>query len=136
MKLGWTEGGIQVGWLHDTIRRELQGSEQTEMPKRKADQSVDEWLEEGTSALEANRTLTTVNCNPERDHPLSTAERQPTGKAIDPNTEASPNVASSTYVTPPESEVATADATPAPAEVATDAKCPTVRGVANKEDVA
>ena len=34
MKLGWTEGGIQVGWLHDAIRRESQGSEQTEMPKR------------------------------------------------------------------------------------------------------
>ena len=114
----------------------MQGSGQTEMPKRKADQSVDEWLEEGTAALEASRTLITIHCNPEKDQPLSTAERQPTGKAIDPSTETSPSVASPTYVTPPESEVAAADATPTPAEVAIDARCPTMQGVANEEDAA
>ena len=111
-------------------------NEQTEMPKRKADQSVDEWLEEGTAASEASRTVAAASCNQERIHTSLTAEGQPTGKAVDPSTETSPTVASPTYVTPPRSEVVADDVIPTRAEVATEASCPDVQGAANEEGAA
>ena len=106
------------------------------MPKRKADQSVDEWLKECTVALEASRTVATTNCNKERIQTSSTAQGQPTGKAVDSSTEATSTVAPSTYVTAPIFEVAAPDVTPAQAEVATEARCPTMQGAANEEDAA
>ena len=106
------------------------------MPKRKADQSVDEWLKEGNVALEASRIVASSNCNQERIQPSSTAEGQPTGKAVNSSPEASSTLAPPTYVTSPRSEVAAADVTPTQSEVATEAVCPAGQGAANEEDAA
>lgn len=57
------------------------------MPKRKADQSIDESLRESTTVLGASQIEAKANCNQEVIQTLLTAEGTPTDKATDPYTE-------------------------------------------------
>ena len=77
------------------------------MPKRKATQSVDEWLSEGAAAIEERRTEALSSCNLEGTNELPTTYDLPVGTAINYGPKASNPVAPPDYVAPPESEVAT-----------------------------
>ena len=109
---------------------------QTEMPKRKADLSVDEWLKEGTAASKSSRTAAATNYNQKRIQPSSTVEGQLTGKAVDSNPGTGSTLAAPIYVTPPRYEVAVVEVTPNQSEVATETVCPTMQGIASEEDAA
>ena len=76
------------------------------MPKRKAVQSVDEWLSEGAMAIEERRTEALSNRNQEGTDALPTTYDLPVDTAINSGLKASTPVASPNYVAPPESEVA------------------------------
>ena len=109
---------------------------QIEMPKRKADQSVDEWLKEGIAASESSRTISATNCNHERSQPTSTVEGQLTSNVVDLNSRTSSTSATPHYGIPLKSEVVAADVTPAQSEVAKENVEMTVQGTASEEEAA
>ena len=113
--------------MHNALRRIISNC-RTEMPKRKADQSVDEWLSEGAAATEGRRTVAEANCSQENIQALPTAYRPPVDQAINPGTKASTPMTSPIYVAPPESEVVAATLRPVQAEVAVEAGYPAVQG--------
>ena len=63
------------------------------MPKRKADQSADEWLKEGAAIEKDRRTLAATNHNQESSQTLPTAEGPSADNAIAPNPGAGSTVA-------------------------------------------
>ena len=106
------------------------------MPKRKAEQSVDEWLEEGIVAAGANRMLVEPSDHKEESHTGPTAEVTQKTVVTEPRTEVGNTVAHPAHVAGLIVEVATADMPPTEAEVATGAVNPTGDVAITQEDVA
>lgn len=79
------------------------------MPKKKADQSVDEWLRERTTTVEASRIVTEANCNMEAVQLLTTAEGVPAGVTTEPCIETRSTVATTADVALAKGEVASED---------------------------
>ena len=104
------------------------------MPKRKADQSVDEWLEEGALAAEDRRTLASSEYNQECNWALPTAEGQSAYKATVPDTGASSTVAPTAHTNPAKSYVASNESRPVPADVATETSHQSVLRAVNEEE--
>lgn len=106
------------------------------MPKRKAEQSVDEWLKEGIAASEANQIVAATNCNQEGSQPNVTVEGQLASKVDNSNSRTRSTSATSHYEIPLKSEVVAADVTPGRSEVAKETVGPTVQGTASEEEAA
>ena len=104
------------------------------MPKRKADQSVDEWLKEGALAAEDRRTLALAEYSQEGSRTLPTAEGQSADKATVPNTGAGSTVAPPVHTNPTESYVASKEARPTPADVATETSYQSAPRAINEEE--
>ena len=106
------------------------------MPKRKAEQSVDEWLKEGVAASKATQTVGATDCNQEGSQLTATVEGQLASRAEDSSSRTGSILATSHYEIPLKSEVAAADVTPGRAEVARETVRPTVQGTASEEEAA
>ena len=79
------------------------------MPKRKANQSIDEWLREGEAALEASRTVAEADCKGEAVQLVPIAESVHTGVTIEPCAEALSTLATTADVALAKDEVAPED---------------------------
>lgn len=124
---------IGVGYL-TVIRRKLQLQRRIEMPERKADQNIEDWLREGLVALESSRAVGETNCNEVASPTVLTAEDTSLGKRFDPRIESETTAATCTDVAVSTSEVAAQCASPAKAEVAAEGRCPAGQRAANEED--
>ena len=106
------------------------------MPKRKADQSIDEWIKEGIAASEANRMLAEANNNQEAIPTVPTAEGTQQAEATDRRTECAHNVATPAHVAAATTEVATVSVAPVQADVAVAVGGPTGEVAVSQEEVA
>ena len=106
------------------------------MPKRKAEQSVDEWLNEGVAASKATQTVAATNCNQGVSQPTTTVEGQLASKSEDSSSRTGSTSATSHHEIPLKSEVVAADVTPGRSEVARETVRPTVQGTASEEEAA
>lgn len=68
------------------------------MPKRKADQSIDEWLSEGAAVAEANRRLAETHDIQDPNHTVPTVEGTWEAEATDCQIESRYPVAPPTHV--------------------------------------
>ena len=78
----------------------------TEMPMRKADQNIEEWLREGPVAVESSRAVAETNCNQVASSTVLTAKGASLRRGSDPRTDLERPVATSTDVAASKSEVA------------------------------
>ena len=79
------------------------------MPKRKANQSIDEWLREGEAAIDASRTSAEAAREGETIQAVPTAESVHTGGTLEPRAEAVATVATIDDVTLAKDDVALED---------------------------
>ena len=106
------------------------------MPKRKADKTIEEWLEEGVVASGASRSLTEDHNLQITQSNLPTAESSWTAKAADSPTESSRPKATPVHVGTSVDEVANTVAAPQQAEVAADSTSLTEGPVTGPEEAA
>ena len=106
------------------------------MPKRKSEQSIDEWLREGAVAAEANRALAEPSNHKEASHAGPTAGVPQDTVVTEPQTEEGHVVATPVHVTGLPTEVATTSAFPLNVEVATGVVIQTGDVAITQEDVA
>ena len=95
------------------------------MPKRKAEQSVDEWLEEGLVAAEANRMMVEPSSRERESHTGPTVEATQKTVVIEPRTEVGSTGVHPAHVAGLIAEAATTNGPPTEAEVATGVVNPT-----------
>ena len=104
------------------------------MPKCKAEQSVDEWLEEGIVAAEANRMLVEPNNRKRESHTGPTTEATQKTVVTEPRTEVGSTRAHPAHVAGLIAEVAMTGGPPTEAEVATGVMNPIGNVAITQED--
>ena len=88
------------------------------MPKRKANQNVEEWLNEGIATAAADRMQVDADANQEAAHTVPTAEGNQQSVAPDRRADCTPNVATHAHVVVANPDVALTSVALAQAEVA------------------
>ena len=104
------------------------------MPKRKADQHIEEWMKEGLVAVESSRVVAETDCNQVASQAVLTAEGASPGRGSDPQTDLESLVATSTDVAASPSEVAIPGVPPATIEVSAEGRGSIGQRATSEED--